>query len=153
MSVHSTSSSVWQENKDLMCCLTTKISQEHNHRDKLLRVHLILTLVTVMKSGPKNTLFTPSISNRSLKGTCYHVTVQQKWTTNSKKSAFMLLNSVITTSTCADFYQECHWWLHHYLWCRHFYQDKTKCISKQTSYYLHNAFIQSVALIHRNPGV
>lgn len=62
MSVQSTSSSVCQKMSKSV------IWPPHTWQQNPLpnRVYLKLTLVTVMKSGPKNTLFTPSISNRFL---------------------------------------------------------------------------------------
>lgn len=62
MSVQSTSSSVCQKISKFVVWPTYTWQQN----PLIHRVYLKLTLVTVMKSGPKNTLFTPSILNRSL---------------------------------------------------------------------------------------
>lgn len=145
MSVHSTSSSVWQENKDLMC----------HHKDitgiesqrQTVRVHVILTLVTVMKSGPKNTLFTPSISNRSLKETFYHVIVQQQWKTYQWQHELCAHVSSFSDSSI-------HVWkllsrvslVIALLWTMlSFFVMTRQNVSGNKTSYLHNAFMQSVA--------
>lgn len=66
---------------NILICLTWKQRSHYKYvittesQRQAVEVHLVLTLVTVMKSGPKNTLFTPSISNRFLWETWHHVTV------------------------------------------------------------------------------
>lgn len=101
-----------------------------------MQILFVLTLVTVIKSGPKKTLLTPSISNKTLK---------QKVI----KLLLFLVNSVIITPACAGFYQVCHWWLP-CCWQCHFYQGKTKYISK---HWIFTQCIHGVSLGNINKSI
>lgn len=81
-----------------MCYLSTKILLSNKNQRRGITPHLILTLVTVMKSGPKKTLFTPSISNKTLKQKKYCVIVLLSVMTALLLSVYTVLAKIFYVS-------------------------------------------------------